>query len=202
MKSSEYRKILDKKKTELEVLKQQRIEKEEDVKQMKLYLEKLTKAKWLLSEAHKRTQNNFKGYVQNLVTLAINSVFQDRVFKFLVDFEIKRGKPECLLRVQEGDSEPYFPKDEMGGSIVDIICFALRIVLKSLEVNKTRKVVMLDEPFKHTGELSSLAGEMLKKVSKKLGLQILMITHDSKLAQISDKIFNVSHNGVHSVIKE
>ena len=142
MNTRNYKKLLDDKKTELSLLKNQRCEKNTLIEEKKIYLEKISKAKWLLSEAVSRTQNNFKNYVENLVTLAINSVFQDRVFKFLVDFKIKRNKPECSLLVQEGDSEPYLPKDEMGGSIVDIITFALRIVLHSLNTNKTRNVIL------------------------------------------------------------
>ena len=46
--------------------------------------------------------------------------------------ERKRNKLECRPVVMEGDYE-YTAKDEMGGGIIDIISFAFRVVLWSLE---------------------------------------------------------------------
>lgn len=201
-KIQDYKVLIGNKKSELNLLQEQKKEKEDLIDFKKKYSEKLVKARWVLSEVTKQTQNNFKGYVENLVTLGINSVFQNKNLKFILDFEIKRNKSECLLRVQENDEEPFIPKDEMGGSIVDIISFVLRVVLWSLKKDKTRNTIVLDEPFRCTGDLSLLAGQMVKEISNKLGVQILMITHDSNLSEISDKTHLVKHNGGYSNVIE
>jgi DNA repair exonuclease SbcCD ATPase subunit len=50
----------------------------------------------------------------------------------------------------------------------------------------------LDEPFKNLSkDLQSKAGEILKLLSQKLGIQIIMITHEQELMEIADKTFEI-----------
>ena len=163
----------------------------------------LTKARWLLAEASKLTQVKIRGYMESLVTMAINAVFEHRDLKFLVDFDIKRNKSECFLRVQEGDWEPYIPKEDEGGGIIDVISFALRVVLWSLEEPRSRALFYLDEPGKWVGrELVDRFGQMIREVSEKLKIQIIMNTHEEELAVIGDRKFFTEHkDGMSSVVQ-
>ena len=45
----------------------------------------------------------------------------------------------------------------------------------------------MDEPFRYCGKLTSLAGNMMKEISQKLGIQIIMVTHEDSLSEIADK---------------
>uniref|UniRef100_A0A6M3MA13 Uncharacterized protein n=1 Tax=viral metagenome TaxID=1070528 RepID=A0A6M3MA13_9ZZZZ len=195
-----YRQQVDKKKARKELLEQQFLSREEEIGDKKAQAEKVTKARWVLSEVARLTQEKFKGYVESLVTMAIRSIF-DRPYEFLVDFEIKRNKSECYLRVREGDWEPYVPKDEQGGGIIDVISFALRVVLWSLQKPRSRNVIILDEPMKNMGDLIFLGGQMLREISHRLGFQLLIVTHEKELVNIADRAWEVRHNGESSEVK-
>lgn len=164
---------------------------------------KLVKARWVISEVARLTQNRFKKRVEDLVTMAVRSVM-DQPLRFLVDFEVKgRGKSDCYLRLQDGDNEPYIPKEEQGGMIVNLIGFALNVVLLSLQRPRSRKLLVLDErfPFSGKGEPLRRVGAMLREISRGLGFQMIIVTHEPELAEIADRAWEVDHNGVHSVVK-
>jgi DNA repair exonuclease SbcCD ATPase subunit len=157
-------------------------------------LEDLTAAKQILSDAVRITQQQMSKYIQSLVTLAIRSVFTDSDYKFVVDYKTRKdGRVEVSLLVQEGEQEPFNPEDEQGGGIVDIISFALRVVMWSIQAKRSRNVLILDEPFRFTGAYTELAGKMLKEVSQKLGIQVIMITHDrERFMAIADRAWEVT----------
>ena len=170
--------------------------KTDKLNELDVYFERLNKARWVLSEVSKLTQEKFKNRVEKLVTMAIKSVF-NRDFEFVLDFQRKRNKLEIEPLVFE-NGFPYSPKSDMGGGILDVIGFALRIVLWSLENPKSRNVLILDEPGKWTGSLIIFFGKIIKEISKSLNIQIIMVTHDESLIQIADRAWRVEHNGIKS----
>jgi hypothetical protein len=144
-------------------------------------------ARLIIQKVAKATQAELEYYISELVTLAFASVFPNP-YEFKVVFEEKRGKTECKMRFLRNGKEvnPLFGS---GGGPLDIASTTLQFTIWSL--NKTRNILGLDEPFRFLSRnLQPKAGEMLKEVSKKLGLQILMITHSEDLANCADKIFH------------
>ena len=82
------------------------------------------------------------------------------------------------------------PLDASGGGVVDICSFALRLSLWSL--NKNRPVLLLDEPFKHLSRnLHGKALRMLKEVSRKLNVQIIMVSHNEEFVDEADRIIEL-----------
>jgi len=145
------------------------------------------KARLIIQKVAKATQAELEYYISELVTLAFASVFPDP-YQFGVAFEEKRGKTECRMRFLRNGHEVN-PLSGSGGGPLDIASTTLQFTIWSL--NKTRPIIGLDEPFRFLSrDLQPKAGEMLKEVSKKLGLQILMVTHSEDLAACADKIFN------------
>ncbi len=198
-----YRKFLEAKQSEKILLTKQLADKKDAAVRKKRNVEYLLKARWVLAEAAKITQQQFSECVQNMVTMAIQAVY-GLPLKFLVNFEIKRNKAECQLLVQEGDKEPFVPKDEMGGGLLDVISFALRVVLWSLERPRSNNVLLLDEPLKFLGkgELLNKAAIMVKDISHRLGLQIIINTHEPELLEIADRGWMVSYDGIKSSVEE
>lgn len=188
---------------ELKVRKQEQESIEEVVKGMESHIEGMVMARNILSEASRATQEQFKAYVEGLVTLAIQSVFPNENYKFVVDFVLQNNRSNINLLVQQGDKDPYIPEDEQGGGLLDIISFALRIVLWSLEKPRRRNVIIMDEPFRWTGNLTEKAADMMKEISEKLGIQIIIVTHDDRLKEIADKSWMVQRtDGSPSTISE
>ena len=112
--------------------------------------------------------------------------------------ELGTGKLQCKPIIWEkiNNKEYEFNPGDMGGSILDPISFAFRIVLRNFQDNKVRNVFILDEPMKNCGhgELLNQAANMFKEISHKLGIQLIIITHENELIDIADKSFLIVRN--------
>ena len=160
---------------------------ETNIVQLKDEVDYTEKARSIIQKIAKATQAELEYYISELVTLAFASVFPDP-YQFGVVFEEKRGKTECRMRFLR-DGHEVNPLSGSGGGPLDIASTTLQFTIWSL--NRTRPIIGLDEPFRFLSrDLQPKAGEMLKEVSKKLGLQILMVTHSEDLADCADKTFH------------
>ena len=149
----------------------------------------------------KLTQENFKLKVEPLVTLAIRSVFEKN-YEFELRFEKKRNQLECYpVVIKDGNEET--PKADLGGSVVDIISLALRVILWAIEKPRSCNMILLDEPMKNIGQGEELllAGQIMKDISSDLGLQLIVITHSPEFGEIADTVYEVTNDGVESVVK-
>lgn len=173
----------------------------QDIRECQTDLENHSAARAIVSEATILAQTQFKNEVENLVTSAIRGVF-NRKLSFIMDIKKKRNKTECTPLIQEGE-HIYSPKDEMGGGIVDLISITLKFIMHSLSVNPTRPFFLFDEPLKFIGdgELLNKANILLKSLVKKLGIQLLIITHETQLAEICDKAYRVTYVNGKSVVQ-
>ena len=174
--------------------------KEKEQVSLKEYNENLQKARAIVAEAGKHTQSYLKDYIESMVTTALQAVFEED-YEFIIDFDIKRNKPEAKislkLRGEEAD-----PKDSCGGGILDVASFALRVVLWSIENPKSTNTLILDEPMRFLHGKTENAMKMIKDLSKKLNIQFIIVSQIPEIAEQADKVFFVTHNGKFSETKE
>ena len=136
------------------------------------------------------TQQQLQYHISDVVSSALDTVFEDP-YEMVVEFVQRRNKTECDLAFKKGDLL-LDPLSASGCGVVDIASFALRIASWSMQRNRTRNVIILDEPFKHLStNLMPQAGELLKRVCDDMNLQIIMVTHSEELVDSADKIFRV-----------
>ena len=177
--------------------------KEEQINTSLVLIDDMSKAQWILNEVQKITQQRLKHTIESLVTMAIKAVY-DRPFGLELLFEQKRDKMECqplIYEIVNGEKEYYDdPENDLGGGIVDVCSFALRIILWTMEKPQRRNIFILDEPGKNLGELLPLFGQMLKEVSHKLKFQLVIITHDEALIEAADVTYRVQHDGRESKV--
>ena len=175
-------------------------EKEEDVNRLKTYLDNLQKARAIIAETGKYTQNYLKGYIENMVTMALQAVFEED-YQFVIDFNIKRNAPECTFYLKINNIE-IDPKNAVGGGVLDVASFALRVVLWSIESPRSTNTMILDEPFRflHSQHLIENAVKMLKDLSNKMNLQFIIVSQIEEISENADKCFIVKHNGNHSIL--
>src|SRR3990167_1240627 len=167
---------------------------------LKEYNENLQKARVLIAEAGKYTQSYLKDYIESMVTTALQAVFEED-YQFVIDFDIKRNKPEAKISLKLRGEETD-PKDSCGGGVLDVASFALRVVLWSIENPKSSNVIILDECFKFLHGKMENASQLLKKLSKDLNIQFIIVSQLDELTRYADKAFIVTHNGKFSEIKE
>ena len=171
----------------------QRLESEKEkvtkeIKQLEERQEHIEQARELIRSVAIKTQEQVKYYISDIVTLALEAVF-DNPYSFETEFVLRRGKTECDLFFSR-NGQQISPLDASGGGVVDICSFALRLSLWSL--NKNRPVLLLDEPFKHLSRnLHGKALRMLKEVSRKLNVQIIMVSHNEEFVDEADRIIEL-----------
>lgn len=184
-----------------QLLNRQIADKSAQIEDNKIKSERLIKARWLLVEAAKATQASVKEYLESLTTKLMQAAY-DRPLHFLVDYETKRNRSNCFLQVQDGDNAPSTPKEDDGGGMVEIISTALRLEMWSLQQPRSRNTIFLDEPLKNLGRKIGPVSQMLRKIAVDLGLQLVIITHDTEVLQIADRSWVVEHNGSYSVVTQ
>ena len=142
----------------------------------------------ITQEVARQTQSQIKLHIEDIISMALEYILDDP-YKFELDFVVKRNKTECDIYFVR-DGKRIKPIDQSGGGAVDIASFASRIALWSL--GDTDNVLVFDEPFKFVSrEYQLKVGELLKKLSDQLGLQILMVSHNSNFIQQSDNIIEI-----------
>ena len=136
------------------------------------------------------TQTKVKGLVEDVVTLALSTVFGDD-YGFELEYQLKRGQSEAVPWILKG-GERYSPREEVGGGVLDITSLAMRLALWSLTTPRPAPLFVLDEPAGNLSrDLGEAFGRMLKEVSDKLGIQILIVTHNSDIIGLADKAYEV-----------
>ena len=181
----------------LEHKKGQQIQLQKDLKKAQREKEAITvviadseQAQAIIQIVAQKTQSELEYRLSEIVSLALAAVFE-HPYNLKVNFVIQRGKTECIL-LFEKNGELFDPLFSSGGGAVDIAAMALRVAIWSLTQPKTRNVLILDEPFRFLSrEYQVKASVMLKELSQKLGLQIIMVSHSEYLIDGADKIFNI-----------
>jgi len=138
--------------------------------------------------------------INALVTMGLRSVF-NRNYQYHLAAEEKRGQVEMSQSVRIGGLE-LDPQSSMGGGIVDVVSFCLRVVVWSMMKSRTQPVMVLDEPFRcvSSGHVDAAAA-LLKKISLKMGIQFVVVTHNPALANAADKTFEVLFKDGESTVR-
>jgi DNA repair exonuclease SbcCD ATPase subunit len=153
--------------------------------------EDIEEATFIIQTVSKETQEQVQFFIEDIAQEAINSIFGQDTYIFRAEFVMRRGKTECDFFLMEGENRIQ-PMEATGGGVVDIIAFALRAALWSLDKTH-RNVLILDEPFRFLSrDLHEQAGDMLRTLSQRLGLQIIMVSHSGELIETADRVFVIS----------
>jgi DNA repair exonuclease SbcCD ATPase subunit len=107
-----------------------------------------------------------------------------------------RGTVEAqILFERKGkDFRPVLPSGQLlaGGGPVETAAFGLRLALWAQLKPRPRPVFLLDEPFRFVQkDLQSALSSILSEISKQMGLQLILITHEPEIQQGADKIVEV-----------
>ena len=163
---------------------------EQFIKEKKKDLRRHEQAREIIREVGLKTQQQLQFHISNITSLALEAVF-DNPYKLITEFIQRRNKTECDLYF-ERDGNRIDPLSASGGGTVDVASFALRVASWSMQRPRSRNVLILDEPFRYlSSDLLPKASEMLNQISKKLKLQIMMVTHAEELIENADRVFEV-----------
>lgn len=156
-------------------------------------------AREIIRTVGKKTQEQLQYHISDITSLALEAVFNDP-YELVAEFVQRRNKTECDLFFQR-DGQRMDPLTASGGGTVDVAAFALRVASWSMETPRTRPVIIMDEPMRFVSQdHQEKASVMIKEVSQKLGVQFIIVTHNTILASYADRIFETTiKKGVTSV---
>lgn len=163
-------------------------------------------AREIIKQVGLKTQQQLQYHIGEITSMALKSIFKEP-YELKVAFVERRNTTECdLLFVRDG--EDIEPKEASGVGAMDVAAFALRIASWSMETPRSNNVIILDEPFKHLKGYSENLKviEMVKQLSEKLNLQIIMV-HDERvpledIEKGADRIYEVKMKKGKSIINE
>jgi len=154
----------------------------------------------ILQLVGRQTQENLSFKIENLVTAAMEYVF-DNPYQFKVEFDTKNNRTQCELFFERDGIKIDPMKDSSGGSL-DVASIALRLALWSLQPNRTSPVLILDESTKHVSrDMREASSRFLKEMCNKLNMQMITVTHEAELIEGSDNIIKIVKNGKYSEVE-
>jgi len=149
----------------------------------------------------RQTQEKLSFRIESLVTAALEYVF-DNPYQFKVEFTTKNNRTQCELYF-ERDGFKADPIGDTGGSVLDIASLALRLAMWSLQTDRGSPVFILDEVTKHISvDLREKASEFMAEMCRRLGIQIVAVSHDESVIESSDNVIRVVKDGQYSKIEE
>ena len=125
-------------------------------------------------------QANAHRRIAEVVSRCLSLVF-DEPYTFNINFERSRGRTQAILTLERNGLE-LDAMGGVGGGVVDVAGFALRLACLMLARPQVRRLLVLDEPFKHLSrEYRPRARTMLTTLAEEMGVQVIMVTHDKAL---------------------
>lgn len=173
---------------------------------LKEHKENLESAQGIIQMISQATQEELRFHINELVSLSLAAVFDDS-YEFEVDFVQRRNQTEADLWFVR-DGERIHPLYATGGGPINVAAFALRVSLWSLRKNRSRAILVLDEPAQNVkGDDANIKFiQMVKSVSERLGIQVIMVSDErvslEDIEKGADKIFKVSIKNGKSIVKE
>ena len=151
------------------------------------------KAIELLTLVQKTTEERIKSAFESIVSYALQFIYsQDYQFKLEFNRRGNLGGIDFNI-ITPQFQEPADPTDTSGGGILDILSLALRIALLELSRPKIEGTLIFDESFKHlSANYLPKAEQFLEALNRKLGRQIILITHQTELMNESNNIIRIT----------
>ena len=135
--------------------------------------------------------------LEDLLSLGLRRIFQDRNYRVEIKVTEKRSS-KCADLYLIDDGHPFLMRDScVAGGILVVVGFLIQtFYVANLDI---AKVLFLDEA------LSNISTQYLdnffafvKELSVKIGLTVILITHDTRFLEYADRIYKVA-NGVYTL---
>jgi DNA repair exonuclease SbcCD ATPase subunit len=188
--------IISQLKLKKELLEKKYKELSERIVQRRSYLDLLHKVKNVLSQSVVVGNENIKTTIEQLVTESLSSIYQEGL-SFKVEDVSSAGRPGYVFKI--GKEDHFRSLLCFGGGIRNTVSTVLRFILSNYLPNKFSFI--LDEVGSNISkEYQPQFGLLLRTFSHKFDTQIILITHQERVAEHSDRIIRVNFDGSKSVV--
>lgn len=133
----------------------------------------------IAQEGAEQIQQKAHEQISSIVNKCLETIFQNP-YEFKIKFSQKRNKTEADLTFIRNGREIK----DVGGGILDVTSFALRLCSILFSQKTLRPVMLLDEPFKNVsrskGYLDKIP-EMMITLAEEFSVQFIQVTHVDEL---------------------
>ena len=176
---------------------------EDDLAEIVEELDLLEQVMILFQKTSEYARSQAKNQIENLVTKCLQYIFESNI-EFRIEVDELRNKANAEFYVIN-DTPDFFlktkPEQSRGGGVVDIVSLALRISFIQTHKPPIEGPLILDEPAKHVSEEYIYnVGDFLRQSSSMFNRQIIMVTHNSHLAALSEDAYRVEMTGTESSV--
>jgi len=147
----------------------------------------------LLHLVKKVTQDKIKEMFENVVTEALNYIYDSHDYKFCLEFDKRGSLPTLKFNVKTPEMQDNHDiLSVSAGGNRDIMALALRFVL--LEVSKMPGFLMLDEPVRRLDNAETINQTMkfIKELQSRTKRQIIIIAHEQEVVDNADNSIVIS----------
>jgi DNA repair exonuclease SbcCD ATPase subunit len=139
--------------------------------------------------------------IATIVTKALQDV-KDPTLEFKINYKMERNQSIAEFAILDNKLKTELDIfDSCGGTIADLVEFALKISLLLKWQPQLSKILILDESFKFVSIQDRYKlGKFIQELSNKLGIQIILISHSQELIEFADKVYRVEHDGTQSLV--
>lgn len=132
--------------------------------------------------------------VRALLSEGLKAIFHDQDLSVETDVSVQRGKVSVDLMVvhkrPDGTEIRGLPTDSFGGAVATVISVLLRIWV--MKKRGLRPFMCLDETLPaFDGNYVQNMGEFLRLVCDRLGVDLLLVTHNPSLVEAADVAYQI-----------
>jgi DNA repair exonuclease SbcCD ATPase subunit len=132
--------------------------------------------------------------IADLITQALRAT-TDSDMSFEITSVVRNGKVTLDFAISSNGISAE-PLEARGGGIAALAGLFMRVVVIKMLGSRIRPILILDEPLSHlSAEYTAKAAQVLQEIAAKLGIQILMITHQPEIAEAADTVYSITNNG-------
>lgn len=154
-------------------------EEKQRLEESHVHLQNVTIAQEHIQQLAQIVQQQSHKQIGKIVSRCLSTVFLDP-YALQIQFVRLRGKTEAkLLYLKEGhEVDPL----RTSGGVLNVSSLALRLCQLMLSEPQSRKLLILDEPFSGVDEENMpRVAALLETLAREMGLQIILVTHDTAL---------------------
>lgn len=145
-------------------------------------LQNAQEAQQAIQQIARTIQESCHRQVSEIASRCLQAVFGKDTYRLEIRFEEKRGKTEARIVLVTAEGELHDPINECGGGIIDVISFSLRLAALLLSFPQKRRLLVLDEYWKHlSARYRPAMRRLLEKISQEMNVQIVYVTHAEEL---------------------
>lgn len=145
----------------------------------------LTKTGKLINHLIDKLAKKDLSNMDKIITYGLSVVFPNRGVEFKSSIE-ERGKKLWINLDTYNNGSLVDPDNKSSVTVIESFLLRMLCIIKLKKAN----ILMLDETFAAVGkEYTENTSSLLSQMSKKLGMDILMVTHNADLNQWADQVF-------------